>query len=447
MPAKNLGNSGVLFTDRRKFYLNEMKVAELYPAVTPFVTTLMNKPAVSTPDPNFKMFEHRSTFLKQEFSANDADGMAWSGTTTGVPGETATIDAIDGIVGLASTADDSYLGQICEIRTSDRATFKGLCIITAVSSGALTVKSLGNPRAVTGLCSTLADNDIFTVVTDAFGEGTEAPEADSDEIEVVYNSCQIFKIPVEITGTLLAAALRGYSNELARLRQEKEKRLKMHLNRAFLLGTRAYGTGMTDLAGNNVTTTDAFGTEITDASGKVVRTTMGIISALYRYGTTSGDQQNIFNIVKGGYDYNKFVDDTEKVFQYLPSNGVYTAVCGMGVLSYFSKLAGTDGFGKNSKFKVVISDWRAGKLGFNVRTLETPHGMIDLAYDPALRGDYKDTMCVFNMDHIDRVVYRPQKYETNIKTDNAYDGVKDQFFADEGLGISLIERHSIWNFS
>ena len=33
---------------------------------------------------------------------------------------------------------------------------------------------------------------------------------------------------------------------------------------------------------------------------------------------------------------------------------------------------------------------------------------------------------------------------TNIKTDNAYDGVKDQWMADMGLGIEMIEAHSLF---
>jgi hypothetical protein len=34
----------------------------------------------------------------------------------------------------------------------------------------------------------------------------------------------------------------------------------------------------------------------------------------------------------------------------------------------------------------------------------------------------------------------------NIKTDDAYDGVKDQYFSDEGVRIGLIKTHSIWEF-
>ena len=34
-------------------------------------------------------------------------------------------------------------------------------------------------------------------------------------------------------------------------------------------------------------------------------------------------------------------------------------------------------------------------------------------------------------------------YQTNIKTDNAFDGVKDQYMSDEGIGITQINSHSL----
>jgi hypothetical protein len=42
------------------------------------------------------------------------------------------------------------------------------------------------------------------------------------------------------------------------------------------------------------------------------------------------------------------------------------------------------------------------------------------------------------------VQYRAAKYSTNIKTDNGYDGIKDELFNDDGVGTTLIEKHSIW---
>ena len=38
-------------------------------------------------------------------------------------------------------------------------------------------------------------------------------------------------------------------------------------------------------------------------------------------------------------------------------------------------------------------------------------------------------------------------YQANIKSDNAFDGVKDQYMSDEGLGIQLIESHSLFKIT
>jgi len=62
MSAKNLGASGVLYTDRRQFYIKPEQFAELWPAVTPFTTFVMGatQSMSGLQDPLFKMFEHRS---------------------------------------------------------------------------------------------------------------------------------------------------------------------------------------------------------------------------------------------------------------------------------------------------------------------------------------------------------------------------------------------------
>ena len=43
--------------------------------------------------------------------------------------------------------------------------------------------------------------------------------------------------------------------------------------------------------------------------------------------------------------------------------------------------------------------------------------------------------------------YRSPMFQANIKTENAYDGVKDQYFSDEGVGVSLIESHALFTIS
>lgn len=437
MSAKVLSQDtlGVLFSERRDFYLNPNQTKELWTDITPFTTMLLNRSTTNTSDPDYKMFEHRSGWIKQQFAAN-ANG-SWAGGTPGAPGDTITGLAINNIVGLSSTASEGFIGFQCEIYNADYTVYKGMVLITGVSGSNINITSMGNPRSATNQTANIVSTDIFYVVGTAFGEGTEAPEAYDDDLEVVYNSTQIFKTAVEVTGTLYETALRGYSNELARLRMEKNKEHNMRKERAMLFGQRPYGTGMD--------ATDDFASHLTIA-GKTVRQTMGVISALHRYGNVSGDYQNIYQITGATYGYNSFVKDTEKIFTNIPSNGRKVAFCGAGALSYWSQVS-TDGFVGNSGWKVQLDAMQRNDYGFNIRTLMTPHGLVDLVHAPVLRGPYNNYMVVVDPDNVGMTQFRPDKYMTNIKTENAYDGIKDMWFSDCGLWINLIETHSLWIIS
>ena len=64
--AKNLGGSGVLYTDRRDFYIKPNVVKELWTDVTPFTTVIANQNTITgMSDPTFKMFEHRNPWVNQ----------------------------------------------------------------------------------------------------------------------------------------------------------------------------------------------------------------------------------------------------------------------------------------------------------------------------------------------------------------------------------------------
>ena len=431
--TKNLSGSGVLYTDRRDFYISPQVVKELWTDVTPFTTIVANQEQRTPNDPTFKMFEHRNPWNKQEFQAN-----ADIANRTDADAESASL-AVDNIVGLSSTVDSSYLGLVCEVYASDRTTLRGKVVITTAGSSAIKFKTLSGAVDV-------EDDDVFIVVGNAHGEGTEAPEAWSDELKVVYNSTQIFKTPLQITGTLEAAALRGESSELARLRLQKSQEHKIQKERAFLFGSSIVGTGLADSRDGSSTETFTDGHR-TDANSNVIRTTKGIVTALQDYGASSGDDQNKFTVSEATYSYSNFVDDMEKVFQYVPESGMKMAFCGMGAMSYWSKMEGASGFAGNSGWNVNISASERSSMGFNYRQLETPHGVLMLIPTPVLRGPYNKTMLVVSEENLFHAVYRPPVYQTNIKTDNAFDGVKDQYMSDEGIGITLIESHKLFTIT
>ena len=437
MAAKNLTGSGVLYTDRRDFYIDPQVVKELWTDVSPFTTVISNNETRQTNDPVFKMFEHRNPWVKQKFAFN-------AGVAIGDPdtGATSAVIAVDGIVGLEAAATASWQGLIVEAWNAAETTRKAvLLIIDADGGGDVTCKALWTSDD--GAYTTV-DGDICHVIGNAQGEGEEAPEAWSDELQVVWNSCQIFKTPLEITGTLLQASLRGESSELARLRMQKNQEHKMQKEKAFLFGVRgdSAAAGGTNLGAGE--TFDDFGR--TGVGGGKVRTTYGIVSALNAYGAASGDDQSVFT-VDSSYKYGDFVDDMEKVFQYVPTNGVKRAFCGAGALGYWSKMAGSEGFAGGSGWTVNLSDMKRDTLGFNYKVLETPHGIMQLIPTPALRGPNNKYMLVIDEDNMFHSQYRSPMYQTNIKTNNAYDGVKDQYFSDEGIGVTLIESHNLFKIT
>jgi|TARA_R110000824_G_scaffold337712_3_gene524276 hypothetical protein len=440
---KLLKASGVLYTDRRNFYVDPQVTKELWTDVAPFTTMVSNQEMRKVPDPVFKMFEHRNPWVKQLWLCNsDTDNLNPDGTTI----TTITVDGASNI-----SIDDSLKGIVAEVWTDGYGSKKGVVRVQSVTSS--TVIVVTTMWTSNGSTIALANDDIFLVIGNAQGEGSSAPDAWSDELQVVYNSTQIFKTPLQVTGTLEAAVLRGESSELARLRRMKAQEHKMQKEKAFLFGKRFGGTGLQEAsygAGNNDTNNDETFADggLVDSDGNLVRSTYGIISALETYGesTSTHDAQNVFTI-DSSYGYADFVDDMEKVFQYIPETGAKRAFCGAGALGYWSKMAGASGLAGNSGWTVNLQDMKRDALGFNYRVLETPHGMLQLIPTPALRGPYNKYMAVVSDENLFHAVYRPSMYQTNIKTDNAFDGVKDQYMSDEGVGIQLIESHHLFKIT
>jgi hypothetical protein len=425
MPAKTIGdkgNLGVLFLERRQFPIAPMVVKELWADVAPFLTIVANRNTkTGLKDPTYKMFEHRNPWIEQKFQTKtDTVAVAVNGT----PSANITVDTAT-IKGLSETVDASYIGYTIEVWDATLSTKKGTALIySQPATDKITLVNLSSSAVIN-----IVPTDWCYVIGTAIGEGQTSPEAWSDELKVVYGNTQIFRTPVEVTGTLYQAALRGESSELARLRLMKQQEHKIQKERAFLFQGSPAGTGM-----DGTTYTDLVRT---DKDGKAVRTTMGIIPMIQKYASA-----NVFDMSVATYKYGNFVDHMEAVFQYIPETGFKYGLCGRGFLSYFSKLDNAAAsFNKNSGWNVQIGKTERDTLGFNVRTLETPHGVLKLVPTPSLRGPYNGYCIIPSDENLFHAQYRASKYSTNIKTENGYDGVKDEYFSDEGLGMTLAESH------
>lgn len=437
---KNSLSTGMLFTDRRDFYIQPNVVNELYQDVTPFTTLVGKLGSTSISDPVFKMFEYRNAWLDQYIIHNNAG--AADITTAG----DITITATFATPGLGRNTDgatrwndrelavsafnDSVVGLLLQVKSGDNiATFR----VTSFSGATLTCAKVG----AVGNNFTVADGSKFHVIGSAFEEGGSAPEAASDDISVIWGRTQIAKTAIEVTGTLYHMALRGYSDELARLRQEKMKEFKIQQERTFLLGIDPKRA--------------AYDTALGSAQDTGIRYSEGVIPSILRFGKTyestdnaNNKKANIFSL-DSSTSYANWVDMMENLFSYIPSSSENRMLlCGSGVLSFFSKPDAQTLFkvgSANNPF--ILGEPLKSEFGFDVRKLSTPHGSISLVHAPVLRGDWRNYGVIVDTDYVKKYTFRPMVYQTNIKTDNAYDGVKDQIMSDEGIGLSMIEKHAV----
>uniref|UniRef100_A0A6H1ZZF4 Putative structural protein n=1 Tax=viral metagenome TaxID=1070528 RepID=A0A6H1ZZF4_9ZZZZ len=344
---------------------------------------------------------------------------------------------------MGATHDTRLKGLECAVHSNDAATNKpsgerkGVVIVTAFTAGSpntISCKNLGSTSF------TLVSGDWFVVIGNAQGEGTTSPTPWADELSVVWNQSQIFRTSLKLTRTLMKAVLRGETDELIRLRRQKGSEDKVQRERAMMFGSSKLGT--------NLTAADTFadGTR-TDADGNILRTTMGVIEVILKYGATSGDDQNIFSIPGATYSFSNFVDDMEKVFRYNPAQneGTKYMFLGAGLLSYWSKLEGQKGFAGQSGWTVNLSDMKRDTLGFNFKILETPHGLLKLVPTPSITfSPYKNYGAIIDADNVFHALYDSPQYRQNIKTDDAPDYQKDEYFSDEGVGITLLKAHKLF---
>lgn len=438
MGAKSLfegGASGILFQDRRQMYITPQRVAEFYANVYPFTTLLFTLRVVNVQDTLYKMFEHRAGWVKQEMQIDDVG----DGTTISA-GDTALNVGVTNLTGLGSSVDAHLKGMEVEIWDSTKTTKKGVAVITGVnnatatkSSNTVSLKSLKN-SSISGL----AVNDYIVVIGSVRGEKSTAGEAFSDELQVVWNSTQYFSVPVEISRKLARASLRGYNDELARLRDDKGKMFKMLKENAFLKGASTVGTNLDGSEATGFTEANLR----TDGSQEPLRTTYGFITAVEDYGNSSGDNQNIFSLDSSTLTYADYVDIAEKLFLNFEGDQRF-AFCGRGAISFWSKMDGTNYVAGKSGWTVQISGTQSNRLGFNVRILDTPHGALHLVSTKALRDAYNNYMAIPDHNYLFLAQFEPDMFKNNIKKDDDYGAIKDVYTADQGLGLELIEKHAV----
>ena len=316
---------------------------------------------------------------------------------------------------------------------------KGTFLITTFTSTvSIKVKNLGSSSVV------IANDDWLVLNGTGFGEATEAANPSHNELSVRWNQTGIHKTSFQLSKTLMEAALRGESSEYDRMKKYKGQEHMIKKERDLLFSVSSIGIGESG---------DTFGDGgRTDVDGNTVRSTYGAFKAVYDYGSSdvTSDDQNIFPINAASYTYANWVDQTEKMFDESP-DGVLPMFVSNGLLSFFNKIEGTGGAGVTAKSRWTVNfpkmnTSRASTLGFNITEWESPHGVIQFVRTPVMTKDPFASKAGFAVDptNIDHVIFRKPKYEQNIKTDNAPDYQKNQYFSDEGIAITNIYNHNIF---
>jgi hypothetical protein len=59
-----------------------------------------------------------------------------------------------------------------------------------------------------------------------------------------------------------------------------------------------------------------------------------------------------------------------------------------------------------------------------------------------MRNNYAGHMVMLDKGTVNRVIYRNPAYQTAIQ-ENDFDGQKDQFFSDEGIGVTNLKKNSM----
>ena len=266
----------------------------------------------------------------------------------------------------------------------------------------------------------LSDCDRIIVIGNANSEGAAMPDAISYDPTEWYNYTQIFRTPLEITGTALETKLRTNPQAYQELKREILELHSIEMEKAFLYGVSSSGTG---------------------TNGKPLRTTLGLIPAIKGgytgSGGTAGTTSNYPTAtawsgqtwLQGGEDW--LDTQLQTVFRYGKRDKL--AFCGDGALMALNKIVKNGG---DYTFTPATKSY-----GISVVEWVTPLGKINLMTHPLMSQETTMTnnMVIFEPEN---VKYRPlTNRDTHFISDPSMktgswarrDAIKEEFLTEAGL--------------
>jgi len=443
--ATKLINTGVLYTDRRKMYLNENRMAEVFANVNVFTAFSKKLKMIKTPDPDFKIFDYGNDYWNPTgtFVIGGSQTMATANTLAALLTGIVTVGTV--VTGETEVAGTNFQPgmKLNVYRTSDK-TFIFQGVVQSSTTILPTYVAKGFWSATTDVQNL---GCTYYVIGDSQPENGLSQTPWSDEMSVLWNSCGINKTPLAISGTMLAAALRGETNELKWLRAKKFREHTIK-NEKDYIWSRRIGGFVAAPAGTYGHHTDG------NESGSVIRTTHGVLSCIEDWGSTDSssstpnggyrDGTNVINMNVGSYGWNAFKNDMKRVFKFSNENGVKYAFCGDEFLSFMNDLTSGPMGGLTGRVMINQDIKASERFGFAVKAFETPFGVLKLVRSPLMTlsegGLYSGTAIIIDPEYCGHVTYRPSKYETAIQ-ENDRDGIKDQYFSDSGIWLGTLKAH------
>ena len=308
-------------------------------------------------------------------------------------------------VATSVSVDDGSIFRVNDVITIP-ATGENM-LVTAISNNTLTVtRGYGGVAAAAA-----AADDVVIIIGNAFKENSLMRDRLSTKEVAKYNYTQIFRTPIELSGTEEASKLYGgkdkaYQRKKALVEHKRDIALSMY-----------------------------FGQKKEDTTSGV-RRTMGGLLEFIKTGSNIQEFKSGSTGSEVNFTYKNFVTYVaEPAFRHGSDNKLLIG---------------------GPTTMAAIMAWDADKLmtevgadktfGVSVKKLVTPFGTLDMVYDPLLNGDiYGGYGLILDMENI-RYAYmegRDTKLHTNIQA-NDQDGVVDEYFTECSLEVKLPDTHFLF---
>lgn len=287
------------------------------------------------------------------------------------------------------------------------ATGEYVKVTTSPTSNTVSVaRAINTSDATTLLTYTIADNDVFTIITLGKDEGASPTRASYEEPEVLTNYIQTYNSTVEITNAFKGNKLRSDKmGPLTARRVQALEKIAKDIESSFLLGVKLRATGTKGYqyftGGLKDAVDSAVPANFLDGLG-ATGVTLAVFTAWLETFMTVGSDAKL-------------------------------ALCGPKAYSVISSFANKADAG----FRIMNQET---VFGMNITVINTPFGELDLAFHPLLKEvpTYNDWMFVVDLAHVMQKTMEPLFLEPNIQLPGE-DSYKEQFRAKLGLKLRFAD--------